>query len=107
MVRDVEYSCSGKRLFGEKLLLTDSRKPKGRVLVFLCFAIREPCIPGNDKNKMADVSTVMFSGSSAETIEHAKAFWKSIEPLPEPKSTLVVTGINHRLQTAANVPNGL
>lgn len=63
--------------------------------------------PGNDKNKMADVSTVMFSGSSAETIEHAKAFWKSIEPLPEPKSTLVVSGINHRLQTAAKVPNGL
>ena len=61
---------------------------------------------GNDKKKMADVSTVMFSRSSAETIEHAKAFWKSIQPLPEPKSTLVVSGINHRLQTAAKVPNG-
>jgi len=56
---------------------------------------------------MADVSTVVFSGSSAETIEHAKALWKSIDPLPEPKSTLVVSGINHRLQTAAKVPNGL
>lgn len=55
---------------------------------------------------MADVSTVMFAESSAETIEHAKAFWKSIEPLPAPKSTLFVSGINHRLQTAAKVPNG-
>lgn len=69
-------------------------------------ANRLPCIPGNDKNIMADVSTVMFAGSSAETIEHAKAFWKSIEPLPAPKSTLFVSGINHRLQTAAKVPNG-
>ncbi|KAL9965601.1 hypothetical protein ACROYT_G029423 [Oculina patagonica] len=55
---------------------------------------------------MADVSTVTFSGSSTETIEHAKAFWKSIDPPPEPKSTLVVSGINHRLQTAPKVQNG-
>lgn len=56
---------------------------------------------------MADISTVTFSGSSAETIENAKAFWKSIEPPPEPKSRLVVSGINHRLITAPRVQNGL
>lgn len=55
---------------------------------------------------MADVATVTFSGSSAETIENAKAFWKSIDPPPEQKSTLAVSGINHRLKTAPNVPNG-
>ena len=55
---------------------------------------------------MADVSTVTFSGSSAETIENAKAFWKSIEPPPEQNSTLFVSGINHRLVTAPPVENG-
>ena len=39
---------------------------------------------------MADVATVSFSGSSAETIEKAKAFWKCINPPPEQKSTLAV-----------------
>ena len=55
---------------------------------------------------MADMSTVTFSGSSAETIENAKAFWKSIDPPPELKSRLVVSGINHRLITAPHVQNG-
>ncbi|KAJ7333176.1 hypothetical protein OS493_018352 [Desmophyllum pertusum] len=55
---------------------------------------------------MADLSTVTFSGSSAETIENAKAFWKSIDPPPEPTSRLVVSGINHRLITAPKVQNG-
>ena len=50
-----------------------------------------------NKNMMADVATVCFSGSSAETIEKAKAFWKCIDPPPEQKSTLAVSGINHRL----------
>ncbi|CAH3145989.1 unnamed protein product [Pocillopora meandrina] len=55
---------------------------------------------------MADVSTVSFSGSSAETIEKAKAFWKCIDPPPEQKSTLAVSGINHRLKTAPQVGDG-
>ena len=50
---------------------------------------------------MADVATVSFSGSSAETIEKAKAFWKCINPLPEQKSTLAVSGINYRLKKTA------
>ncbi|CAH3020648.1 unnamed protein product [Porites evermanni] len=48
---------------------------------------------------------VTFSGSSAETIELAKSFWKSIEPPPAPKSTLFVSGINHRLPTASAIHN--
>ena len=66
-----------------------------------------PRIPGNEnKNIMADVTTVSFSGSSAETIEKAKAFWKCIDPPPEQKSTLAVSGINHRLKTAPQVGEG-
>ncbi|KAM7440442.1 hypothetical protein ABFA07_010383 [Porites harrisoni] len=48
---------------------------------------------------------ITFSGSSAETIELAKSFWKSIEPPPAPKSTLFVSGLNHRLPTAPAVHN--
>ncbi|CAH3170109.1 unnamed protein product [Pocillopora meandrina] len=55
---------------------------------------------------MADVTTVPFSGSSAETIEKAKAFWKCIDPPPEQKSTLAVSGINHRLKTAPQAGDG-
>ena len=55
---------------------------------------------------MADVTTVSFAGSSAETIEKAKAFWKCIDPPPEQKSTLAVSGINHRLKTAPQVGDG-
>ena len=63
--------------------------------------------PGNEnKNIMADVTTVPFSGSSAETIEKAKAFWKCIDPPPEQKSTLAVSGINHRLKTAPQIGDG-
>ena len=62
-------------------------------------------VPGNDINKMAN--EVTFSGSSAETIELAKSFWQSIEPPPAPKSTLFVSGLNHRLPTAPAVYNGL
>ena len=62
-------------------------------------------VPGNDINKMAN--EVTFSGSSGETIELAKSFWKSIEPPPAPKSTLFVSGLNHRLPTAPAVHNGL
>ena len=47
-----------------------------------------------------------LSGSSAETIEKAKAFWKCINPPPEPKSTLAVSGINYRLKTAPQVGEG-
>ena len=66
-----------------------------------------PCIPGNEnKNIMADVTTVSFSGSSAETIKKAKAFWKCIDPPPEQKSTLAVSGINHRLKTAPQAGDG-
>ncbi|CAH3191675.1 unnamed protein product [Porites evermanni] len=49
---------------------------------------------------------VTFSGSSAETIELAKSFWKSIQPPPAPKSTLFVSGLNHRLPTASVIHNG-
>ena len=56
------------------------------------------------KNIMADVATVSFSGSSAETIEKAKAFWKCIDTPPEQKSTLLaVSGLNHRLKTVSQV----
>ena len=55
---------------------------------------------------MADVTTVSFSGSSAETIEKAKAFWKCKNPPPEQKSTLTVSGINHRLKRAPQVGEG-
>ena len=66
-----------------------------------------PCIPGNENNNiMADVATVSFSGSSAEDIEKAKAFWECINPPPEQKSTLAVSGINHRLKTAPQVGEG-
>ena len=62
-------------------------------------------VPGNDIHKMAN--EVTFSGSSAETIELAKSFWKSIEPPPAPKSTLFVSGLNHRLPTALAIHSGL
>ena len=52
------------------------------------------------------VYRVFFSGSSAETIEKAKAFWKCKNPPPEQKSTLVVSGINHRLKRAPQVGEG-
>ncbi|XP_068732349.1 cilia- and flagella-associated protein HOATZ-like [Montipora capricornis] len=55
---------------------------------------------------MANEVTVIFSGSSAETVACAKAFWLSIHPPPQPKSALVVTGINHRFPTASNTENG-
>ena len=48
----------------------------------------------------------VFLKSSAETIEKAKAFWKCIDPPPEQKSTLAVSGINHRLKTAPQVGEG-
>ncbi|XP_068685666.1 cilia- and flagella-associated protein HOATZ-like isoform X2 [Montipora foliosa] len=56
---------------------------------------------------MANEVTVIFSGSSAETVACAKAFWLSIHPPRQPKSALVVTGINHRFPTASNTENGL
>ena len=66
-----------------------------------------PCIPGNEnKNIMADVAAVSFSGSSAEAIEKAKAFWKCIDPPPGQKSTLAVSGINHGLKIASQVGEG-
>ncbi|XP_066024188.1 cilia- and flagella-associated protein HOATZ-like isoform X4 [Pocillopora verrucosa] len=55
---------------------------------------------------MADVVIVSFSGSSAEDIEKAKAFWKCINLPPEQKSTLAVSGINHRLKTAPQIGEG-
>ena len=65
------------------------------------------CTPGNEiKNIMADMTTVSLSRSSAETMEKAKAFWKCIDPLPELKSTLAVSGINHRLKTVPQVGDG-
>lgn len=67
----------------------------------------QPCVPGNEMDKMADSSTVVFSGSSTETIENAKAFWMAVDPPLKPKSTLVVSGISHRLLTAPTVENGL
>ena len=62
---------------------------------------------GNNAVTMANEVTVIFSGSSAETVACAKAFWLSIHPPPRPKSALVVTGINHRFPTASNTDNGL
>ena len=59
-----------------------------------------------NNNIMADVATVSFSGSSAEDIEKAKAFWKCINLPPEQKSTLAVSGINHRLKTAPQIGEG-
>ena len=50
---------------------------------------------------------VSFSGSSAETIEKEKAFWKGKNPPPEQKSTLAVSGINHRLKRTPQVGEGL
>jgi hypothetical protein len=55
--------------------------------------------------KMAD-ETVCFSGSTAEEVEQAKIFWKSINPPVKPKSALIVTGIDHRLRTASKPQNG-
>lgn len=55
--------------------------------------------------KMAD-ETICFSGSSAEEIEQAKLFWKSIYPPAKPKSALNVKGIDHRLHTAQKPQNG-
>ena len=49
---------------------------------------------------------VSFSGSSAETIEKEKAFWKCKNPPPEQKSTLAVSGINCRLKRAPQVGEG-
>ncbi|XP_031554879.1 UPF0722 protein C11orf88 homolog [Actinia tenebrosa] len=53
---------------------------------------------------MAD-ETICFSGSSAEEIEQAKLFWKSIYPPAKPKSALNVKGIDHRLHTAQKPQN--
>ena len=52
------------------------------------------------------LTRVSFSGSSAETVEKAKAFWKCKNPPPEQKSTLAVSGINHRLKRAPQVGEG-
>ncbi|XP_048588100.1 cilia- and flagella-associated protein HOATZ isoform X2 [Nematostella vectensis] len=49
---------------------------------------------------MADEGIVTFSGSSAEDIENAKAFWRARDPELKPKSALFVTGLDHRLKTA-------
>ena len=58
--------------------------------------------------KMADNTErarVIFSGSSQDDIENAKAFWKAIDPPLKPKTALVVSGVDQRLPTAPKPQN--
>lgn len=44
--------------------------------------------------------TVIFANSSTENISYAKEFWRALDDKRSIKSSLHVSGINHRLPTA-------